>query len=162
MKYLTKGEMLGLIGTDADKLAALFTFPEDYVPADQVKNIKILATKFNWSAGFDFSDPIVIGSMQMLQAMGVLTLDSLNILLSIPDLPERDTYEINITALDDITVDNVGGASYDGTRWTVIASFINSTKNFTITEALYFDAAPDMDAISYACAERIKSLRRAG
>jgi hypothetical protein len=162
MKYLTKGELLGLIGSDADKLAALFTFPEDYVPAEQVKMIKILATKFTWSAGFDFNDPVVVGTMSSLQAMGILTQESLDRLMATPDLPERDDYVITIKALDDVTLGNVSGASYDGTRFTVLADFINQTKNFTITEALYFDSSPSLDEIVSACAERIKALRRAG
>jgi hypothetical protein len=162
MKYLTKGDLLKLIGPEtADSFTAFMSSPESFgVTGDLLTKLHLAKQQFDWTNGIDIDDPAIQQLLPVLSGYGVFSQETLDALNAVPDIPELDSYVVNVIAQDDITVSNVGGAVQAGNRWAVQFDFVNNTKGTTVSETEHFDVCPDMDMLNAHATMRMKQLKQ--
>lgn len=161
MKYVTKGDLLILLGDDAGKFTLFLDDPASFgVVGDLLTEMKIAAKQFGWTNGLDFGSARVQGLLAILFGYGIISQATVDRLNAIPDLPEMDDIIVNVIAQDDITTSNIGGAVMAGSRWVVQFDFVNDTKATTISEMEHFDVCPDMEMLNAHATQRVKQLKQ--
>lgn len=128
MKYITKGDLLSLLGDDAEKFTLFLDDPASFgVAGDLLTEMKIAAKQFGWTNGIDFGSARVQGLLAILFGYGIISQETINRLNDTPDLPEMDDIVVNMISQDDIIAENIGGTEYDGNAWRVEFEFANLT-----------------------------------
>lgn len=160
MKYLTKGELLTILGDDANKFTLFMMNPESFgVSGDVLIAVKIAKQKLDWTNTIDMGLPEIIMLANMLESFNVITKTSKDNILNIPDRKDADVYMVNILAQDDITAENIYGAVYDGNTWNVVVKFINKSTNEEIEIMEKFDYIPEKEDIDVFIHNTIKDLK---
>lgn len=160
MKYLSKGELLTLLGEDADKFTLFMMQPESFgVTGQTLTAIKIAKQKLDWTNTIDMGLPEIIALTNMLESFNVISKTSKDNILNIPDRKDGDVYMVNILAQDDITVENIYGAVYDGNTWNVVVKFINKSSSEEIEIMEKFDYRPEKEDIDTFIHNIIKDLK---
>lgn len=160
MKYLSKGELLTLLGEDADKFTLFMMQPESFgITGETLTAVKIAKQKLDWTNTIDMGLPEIITLANMLESFNVISKTSKDSILNIPDRKDGDVYMVNILAQDDITPENIYGAVYDGNTWNVVVKFINRTSGEEIEIMEKFDYAPEKEDVDAFIHNTIKDLK---
>ena len=160
MKYLTKGELLLVLGDRADVFTAFMLNPESFGITEPVlTKLKIAKQKLEWTNSINVDLPEIQELMQLLLTVGVFTQENVDAINSTIDRSDNDDYLIIIKAQDDITETNITGAVYNGDSWEVCVDFNNKTKAVTITELFKFSYCPSEEDIKQAIKQKIKQLK---
>ena len=161
MKYITKGDLLLLLGDSASTFTQFLLNPAGLgVTEPLLSKIQILKQKFDWTNGIHIDTPEIQQVMQILLAYHVITQQNVDDINSVADNPYLDTYAIYILAQDDITLENQYGATYQDTGYKVTVKFKNNTKNTSSQEDFYFDTIPQQEDINTVISNRIRELKQ--
>jgi len=160
MRYLTKGELLIMLGEYSNSFTTLLMNPESFnLPADICSLIHITKQKLDWTNSIDMDLPEIKQLAQLMEQLGIIPQTLIDELTSVPDRKDYDFYMITVRAQDDITIDNIYGAISDGSTWLVKVEFTNKTSGSTIIEDFRFTEIPSTDLINSVVANRISELK---
>lgn len=160
MKYLTKGELLTILGDDANKFTLFMMDPESFgLAGDVLTAVKIAKQKLDWTNTVDMEMPETITLANLLESYGVISMSTKQQILNVPNRKDADVYIVNILAQDEITVENVYGVVYDGNTWNVRIKFINKSSGEEYEEIEKFDYIPQKNDIDYFIYQKIKELK---
>ena len=163
MKYLTKGELLVLLGSNADKFTEFMIDPSKFgITEPLLGMIKVAKQKFDWTNSIDLSLPELQSMFQLLVSVSVLSSQNVADILAVADRSTdgSDIYLIVVRAQDNITNENIYGSHFDGNMWQVKASIKNNTTNFAWDEDFCFDKEPTENDIRDAVDSYIKDKKR--
>ena len=160
MKYLSKGELLTTLGSDADEFTAFMLDPSAFGATEpMVSTLKVAKQKLDWTNTIDLGLPEIAGLIQVMLAYSVISQSTADAIANTPDRKDGDMYRITVKAQDVITVENIYGAIEDNTGWILKIDFINETKNEIIAVEECFDVTPTEDRINKFISDKIKQLK---
>jgi hypothetical protein len=135
--------------------------PEAYgVTEPALTALGVTKQKLDWTANVDMGLPEVSSLITMLQSLGIISQAAADTLRDTPDRTEYDQYTIYVKAQDDITVNNIYGAVFDGNLWKVVMDYYNNTKDIHIIEDAYFSSEPTTEEITLLVNDKLTELKR--
>lgn len=161
MKYLTKGELLMLLGDSSSKFTEFMMLPENFgLTGDSALAIKVAKQKLDWASTIDLEMLEVIDMMNLVVTLGITTQSTMDTIMSTEDRESGDLYIVNIIALSDIVLENQYGVIEKDGMFSVDVTFRNSRTNELQPEILVFTELPTTTTMSIAIETKLQELRR--
>ena len=161
MKYLTKGDLLTILGDESSAFTAFMLDPSQFgVQEPLLTTLKLEKQKFDWTNGVNIDLPQVQTLISILRGYGVISEATVSAINDTPDIPELDSFTVNIIAQDSITEANRYGAEMRGSNYYTKVDFLNSTKGTLVTEEFIFDRVPTEEEMNAAIMQHIKHLKQ--
>ena len=161
MRYLTKGDLLTLLGSEANAFTAFMLDPASFGVTEPVlTGLKIAKQKFDWTGGINLDLPEVVQLTDMLVASGVISASKKELLSLVVDASDLDSYIVQVLAMDEVTIQNQFGVEKYGDLWRVQVVFQNTTKGTEHAETFVFDTEPSVNFVSEKIAAQVKQLRQ--
>lgn len=162
MRYITKGDLLTLLGPDqANAFTAFMINPESFgVSGAALLEFKVAKQKLDWTHGINLDLPEIQQMIQTFVNLGVFSQETIAILNAVGDNPELDTYSVRIIAQDDIVPGNPYGAELIANNYHCRVDFENVTKGITTTQDFIFDVVPTEQQMLDAISGYVKKLKK--
>lgn len=109
MKYLTKGELLPLLGDSSSSFTAFMIGPETFgVTEPTLTELRVAKQKLDWTSGINIELPEVQELISMLEMYGAISNLSADAVRNTPDRKDADDYIVTIQG--SFLVMNLGAA----------------------------------------------------
>ena len=162
MRYLSKGELLTMLGTESDKFTAFMLDPASFgVTGTGLTNLKVAKQKLDWADTIDIDMPEVQNMLTMLQSLSVISPATLAKINSIEPRKASDLFIVNTIALDAVTVTNKYGAKLlQNGMYSVDATLTNNRPKAKYYETFMFTSSPTTTDINGAINNKIADIKR--
>ncbi len=161
MRYLSKGELLTMLGTESNAFTAFILDPASFgVTGQGLIDLKIAKQKFDWTDTIDIDSPEVQNILLMLQSLSIISPANLAKINSIEPRKAGDLFIVNIIALDVITVSNQYGVKQVNGMYSVDAIFTNNRTKAKYYETFMFTSSPSSTDINDAINNKIADIKR--
>lgn len=160
MRYITKGDLLALLGDKANTFTMFMLDPTAFgVTEPMLSGLRIAKQQFDWTSGLNLDLPEIQQLISVIHEFGGIDQECVDKLSTIADSPELDSFMVVIKAQDDITLTNSYGAVVDANKYRVTAEIRNNTKHQTFAEDFFFDYIPVAEDINNVLSARIRQLK---
>ena len=161
MRYLSKGELLTMLGSDSNAFTAFMLDPASFgVTGQGLIDLKVAKQKLDWTDTIDIDMPEVQNMLLMLQSLSVISPANLAKINSISDRQASELFIVTVKALADITLQNQYGAKQNGQYWTVDFEFKNNTTGLVIIHTENFSESPTTDILNSFVEMKLLELRQ--
>ena len=161
MRYLSKGELLTILGSDSNAFTAFMLDPASFgVTGQGLIDLKVAKQKLDWTDTIDIDMSEVQNMLLMLQSLSVISPTTLAKINSIEPRKASDLFIVNIIALDVITVSNRYGAKLVNGMHSVDVAFTNNRTKAKYYETFMFTSSPSSTDINDAINNKIADIKR--
>lgn len=160
MRLISRGDLLVLLGENANKFTAFLTNPGQFnLPPDLLLAVTIARQKFEWSNNLNLDLAEVAQFIGLLRQLDVIDDQNIKDLGDWPDDPFQDRILIQVRPLDEITLDNVYGFEKFGNVYRVRVDFLNREPGIKIIEMFDFNELPSQSTFDNFLKEQVKIRR---
>lgn len=160
MRLISRGDLLVVLGENANKFTAFLTNPQQFnLPSEVLQAIEIARQKFEWSNNLNLDLDEVKQFVGLLRSLEVIDDNNVRDLSEWPDDPFQDRISIQIRPLDEIVVDNTYGFEKFGNVYRIRVDFLNKETNVKIVEMFDFNQMPSDEDFDKFLRQQVKNLR---